>query len=284
MEGIIHMILVTGATGNVGKELVRLLVDKGRHFRVMVRDPKKLAVQSNLMEIAIGDLDKPETLLPAMQGIDKLFFVTPDTKQVTQLLQAAKQAGVKNVVKLSTIEADRSLGPGKWHRQQEELIKGMGFTWTFLRPTMMMVNTLEWWGETIKSLNAVYFPGGNGKVPPVDPYDVASVAYTVLTEPGHEGKIYELTGPESFTIGEMVGVLTKVLGKPIQYRDVPVFAAALGMLRFGLPIYLVIGLMQTLGALRRSEYAYMTDCVESVGKGKPRTFEQWCLHHKEAFQ
>jgi len=278
------MILVTGATGNVGKELVRLLVDNGIRFRVLVRDPKKLPVQSDQMDIAIGDLDKPEALPPAMQGIDKLFFVTPDTKQVTHLLQAARQAGIKHVIKLSTIEADRSLGPGKWHRQQEELIKSMGFTWTFLRPTMMMVNTLEWWGETIKSQNAVYFPGGSGKVPPVDPHDVASVAYAVLTQPGHEGKIYEITGPESFTIAEMVRILTKVLGKPIQYRDVPVFAAALGMLRFGLSFTLMIGLMQTLGALRRSEYAYVTDSVEKVGKAKPRTFEQWCLHHKAAFQ
>jgi len=278
------MILVTGATGNVGKELVKLLIEKGTRFRVLVRDPKKLAVHSNQMEIAIGDLDKPETFLPGLRGIDKLFFVTPDTKQVTHLLQAARQAGVKHIIKLSTIEADRSLGPGKWHRQQEELIKSMGFTWTFLRPTMMMVNTIEWWGATIKSQNAVYFPGGNGKVPPVDPYDVATAVCTVLTEPGHEGKIYELTGPESFTIGEMVTILTKVLNKPIQYRDVPVFAAAVGMLRFGLPFYLVIGLMQTLGALRRSEYAYVTDSVERLGKGKPRTFEQWCLHHREAFQ
>jgi Predicted nucleoside-diphosphate-sugar epimerases len=182
------MILITGATGNVGKELIKLLIDKGTRFRVFVRDPKKLMLHSDQMEVAIGDLDNPETLAPAMQGIDKLFFVTPDTKQVTQLLQAAKQADVKHVIKLSTIEADRSIGPGKWHRQQEELIKTMGFAWTLLRPTMMMVNTVDWWAATIKSQNAVYFPGGNGKVPPVDPYDVAFVACMVLTEPGTKEK------------------------------------------------------------------------------------------------
>jgi uncharacterized protein YbjT (DUF2867 family) len=149
---------------------------------------------------------------------------------------------------------------------------------------MMMVNTVEWWGETIRTQNAVYFPGGKGRVSPVDARDVAKVACTVLTESGHESKTYELTGPESLTIGEMVDILAKALKKPIQYRDVPVFAAALGMLRFKVPVFLVLALMQTLGALRRSEYAYVTDVVERVGKCKPRTYHDWCLENVASFQ
>jgi uncharacterized protein YbjT (DUF2867 family) len=278
------MILVTGATGNVGKELVKQLVDKGVQVRVLLRDQKKAAALGDRVEVVIGDLNKPETLGAPMQGVEKLFLVTPDTGQVANLLKVAKQAGVQHVVKLSTIEADRSLGPGKWHRQQEELIKSMGFEWTFLRPTMMMVNTIEWWGETINSQNAVYFPGGKGKVSPVDPRDVATIACTVLTQSGHEGQIYELTGPEAFTISEMVQILAKALDKPIRYTDVPVFAAAMGMLRFGLPFYVVMGLMQTLSALRRSEYAYVTDVVEQVGKCEPRTFNEWCRENIAAFQ
>lgn len=278
------MILVTGATGNVGKDLVKRLVDKGAQVRVLLRDQKKAAALGDRVEVVIGDLNKPETLGAPMQGVEKLFLVTPDTGQVANLLKVAKQAGVKHVVKLSTIEADRSLGPGKWHRQQEELIKSMGFEWTFLRPTMMMVNTIEWWGETIKSQNAVYFPGGKGKVSPVDPRDVATIACTVLTQSGHEGQIYGLTGPEAFTISEMVQIVAKALDKPIRYTDVPVFAAAMGMLRFGLPFYVVMGLIQTLGALRRSEHAYVTDVVEQVGKCKPRTFNEWCRENIAAFQ
>ena len=277
------MTLVTGATGNVGKELVKQLVDKGVQVRVLLRDQKKAAALGDRVEVVIGDLNKPETLGAPMQGVEKLFLVTPDTGQVANLLKVAKQAGVQHVVKLSTIEADRSLGPGKWHRQQEELIKCMGFEWTFLRPTMMMVNTIEWWGETIKSQNAVYFPGGKGKVSPVDPRDVATIACTVLTQSGHEGQIYELTGPEALTIAEMVEVLAKVLGRPIRYTDVPVFAATIGMLRFGLPVYVVMGLMQTLRALRKSEYAYVTDIVERIGKCEPHTFEEWCRDSVTAF-
>ena len=166
------MILVTGATGNVGKHLVGQLVDRGAQVRVLVRDESKAAYLDTNVERAVGDLDEPVTLTTALCGIDRLYLVTPDTQQVINLLEVARRSGVKHVVKQSTIEADRSIGPGKWHREQEELIRASGLAWTFLRPTMMMGNTIEWWAATIKSQGAVYFPGGKGKVPPVDPRDV----------------------------------------------------------------------------------------------------------------
>jgi uncharacterized protein YbjT (DUF2867 family) len=252
--------------------------------RTLVRDERKLAAVSNRVEIAVGDLDKPETLEASMKGIRRLFLVTPDTRQVTNLLDAAKHAGVQHVVKLSTIEADRSLGPGKWHREQEKLIEASGMDWTFLRPTMMMVNTIEWWADMIKSRGAVYFPGGKGKVSPVDPRDVAAVACAVLTQPVHAGQTYPLTGPESLTIGEMVQTIGQVLGKRLRYVSMPSFAAAIWMRRSGLPKYVVKALVETMGALRRSEYAYIKDDVERVSGCKPRSFEAWCREHITAFQ
>jgi uncharacterized protein YbjT (DUF2867 family) len=278
------MILVTGATGHVGKELVEQLLAEGAQVRVLVRDERKVAHLGHRVERAVGDLDQAETLVAAMRGIDRLFFVTPETRQVVNLLEAAKQAGIRHVVKQSTIEADRSLGPGKWHREQEELIKAAGTAWTILRPTMMMVNTIEWWAATIKSQGAVHFPGGKGRVSPVDPRDVAAVACKVLTRSGHEGQTYELTGPELLTIGDMVQIIGKVLGKRLRYVNVPVFLAAIWLRRFGLPRYVVQGLVETLGALRRSEYAYVTDAVERVGQRQPRRFEMWCRDHVTAFQ
>jgi uncharacterized protein YbjT (DUF2867 family) len=264
--------------------LVQQLHEKGEQVRILVRDERRAASLPESVERAVGDLDRPETLSGAVQGIQRLFMVTPDTQQVMNLLEAARQAGVRLLVKLSTIEADRSLGPGKWHRVQEELIQASGLDWTFLRPTMMMVNTIEWWSATIKTQRAVYFPGGKGKVPPVDPGDVARVACAVLTSPGHQGKVYELTGPEALTIGEMVHVLEKALGTSIRYVNVPPFLAAIWMRRFGLPKYVVDGLIETLGALRRSEYADVTDAVERVTGCQPRGFEAWCRENMTAFQ
>jgi uncharacterized protein YbjT (DUF2867 family) len=260
------------------------LLDKGVPVRALGRDERKLAALSDRVELAVGDLDKPETLETAMQGIQCIYIVTPVTQQVVNLLEAAQRAGVQHVVKQSTIEADRSLGPGEWHRQQEELIASSGMDWTFLRPTMMMVNTIEWWAATIKSQGAVYFPGGKGRVSPVDPRDVAAVACAVLTQPGHTGQIYPLTGPEALTIAEMVQVIGRVLGRPLRYVSMPSFAAALWMRRSGLPPYLVKALVETLGALRKSEYAYVTEAVERVSGCKPRSFEMWCREHISAFQ
>lgn len=280
------MILISGATGNVGKYLVPFLVEKGASVRVLVRDPRKVAALGNRVEVAVGDLDKPESLPAAMQGIDQLYFVTPVPEQVERLVAAAKEAGVRHVVKQSTIEADRWLGPGKWHRHQEELIKASGMAWTFLRPTLMMSNTIEWWSVTVKSQRSVYFPGGNGdgKVVPVDPWDVAAVAAAVLTQPEHhQGCTYPLTGPEPLSIPEMVEILGNVLGKPIRYVNVPAFIGKFAMLRNGLPRYVANGLMETLAALRRNEYGYVTDCVTQVTGALPRSFEAWCREHAGAF-
>jgi uncharacterized protein YbjT (DUF2867 family) len=279
------MILVTGATGNVGKFLIPQLLAKGAPVRILVRDKSKVAHLGERVECVIGDLDRPETLRPAMQDVDRLYIVTPDTQQVTCLLAAAKEAGVSHVVKQSTIEADRALGPGKWHRAQEELIIASGMGWTFLRPTMMMVNTIEWWAATIKSHGAVYFPGGKGKVAPVAPADVAAVAAAVLTDaPAHNGQVYDLTGPESLTIGAMVQTLGQTLGLRLRYVNVPAPLAALWLRRMGLPGYVVTGLVETLGALRRSEYAYVTDAVAQVGGVKPQCYAAWCAANRGAFQ
>jgi uncharacterized protein YbjT (DUF2867 family) len=149
---------------------------------------------------------------------------------------------------------------------------------------MFASNTIEWWGETIQRQSAVYFPGGKGRVPPVDPRDVAAVACSVLTQPGHEGQTYEVTGPTALTIGEMVETIENALRKRIRYVNVPPFLAAIWLRRFGLPGYVVDGLMETLRALRRNEYAYVTDAVERIGGQKPFTFEEWCCENIKSFQ
>jgi len=148
-----------------------------------------------------------------------------------------------------------------------------------------MSNSIEWWAESIKGQGSVFFPGGKkGRIAPVDPRDVASVAAYALTQPDHNGKAYELTGSQLFTIGEMVQVISKVLGKPIQYRDIPPIAAKLFMLKTGTDKALVSALMEMLGSLRRGEGAVVTDTVQQVTGQEPRTFEAWCCEHVDAFR
>jgi uncharacterized protein YbjT (DUF2867 family) len=174
---------------------------------------------------------------------------------------------------------------GKWHYEREELIRASGLDWTFLRPGMFMSNSIEWWADSIKRQGSVFFPGGKkGKVAPIDPGDVARAAAYALTQPGHSGQAYALTGSELFTIGEMVQVISQVLGKPIQYVDIPPIAAKLFMLKTGMDKALVNALMEMLSSLRRNEGAIVTDAVQRITNQSPRTFEAWCREHRKAFQ
>jgi (4-alkanoyl-5-oxo-2,5-dihydrofuran-3-yl)methyl phosphate reductase len=280
------MILVTGATGNIGKELVPILYETGQSIRVLVRDEMKVAHLDPSIERVVADLNDPKTLLPAMNGVERIFLVTYEMQQDSNVIETAKRAGVRQIVKLSTLEATaHKIEVGKWHYEREELIRASGLDWTFLRPGMFMSNTVEWWAESIKGQGSVFFPGGKkGRVAPIDPRDIASVAACALTLSGHNGKVYELTGPELFTTGEMVQVISNVLGKPIQYRDIPPIAAKLFMLKTGMDKTLVNALMEMLGSLRRDEGAIVTDTVEQVTGQQPGTFEAWCRQHMEAFQ
>lgn len=278
------MILIIGATGKVGKELVQQLLERGRSIRVLSRDSRKLAHLDPRIERFVGDLDKPETLKPALEGVERMFLITFETQQDIHVIEAAKRAGVQQIVKLSTLEASKPhLRVGKWHREREEWIEASGLGWTFLRPGMFMTNTIEWWAETIKKQGAVYFPGAKGRVAPIDPRDVAAVAAIALTQPGHSGKIYELTGPELLTIGEMAQVIGCTLGKAIKYVDVPLFAAKVQMLLSGMDRELVGALMEVASELRSDRGAQLTDTVEQVTGRRARPFEAWCAEHIKAF-
>ena len=279
------MILVTGATGHVGRELVPQLLEMGHSVRVLVRDPHKVAQLDPGVERAVGDLERPATLESAMAGVDGIFLLTFQTDQDANVLAAAKRAGVRRVVKLSTLEAsDLRLQIGRWHRERERLIEGSGLEWTFLRPGMFMSNAVDWWAESIKGQGGVFFPGGKARVAPIDPRDVAAVAAAALTRPGHEGHVYELTGPELLTIRQMVETIEHVLGSPLRYQNIPPFVARFFMSRSGMDKSLVKALMELVASLQRDEGAVATGTVEQVLGRAPRSFEAWCLEHVDSFR
>lgn len=280
------MILVTGVTGHIGKELVPQLQAMGKRIRVLVRDERKVAHLHPSIERAVGDLNDLELLRCAMRDVERVFLVTFETQQDVNVIEAAKHCGVQHIVKLSTLEAgEHKIQVGKWHYEREELIRASGLDWTFLRPGMFMSNSIEWWAESIKAQDSVFFPGGKkGKAAPIDPRDVAHVAALALTQPGHIRKSYELTGTELFTIGEMVKVISNVLGRPIKYMDIPPFAAKLFMLKTGMDKTLVNALMEMLNSLRRNEGAIVTPTFQQLTGYPPRAFEAWCQEHKAAFQ
>jgi uncharacterized protein YbjT (DUF2867 family) len=280
------MILITGATGHIGKELIPPLNETGYPIRVFVRDEQKVAHLDPIIQRAMDDLNDPASLVAALRDVEKVFLVTFETRQDIHVVEAAKRAGVQHIVKLSTLEAtEHKIKVGKWHYEREELIRASGLDWTFLRPGMFMSNSIEWWSDSIKGRGSVFFPSGKkGKVAPVDPRDIARVAALALTQPGHSQQVYELTGSELFTLGGMVQIISSVLGKPIQYTAIPPIAAKLFMLKSGMDKALVNALMEMLASLRRNEGAVVTDTVQRVTGHLPIRFEAWCRKHMEAFQ
>jgi (4-alkanoyl-5-oxo-2,5-dihydrofuran-3-yl)methyl phosphate reductase len=169
------------------------------------------------------------------------------------------------------------------HREKELFIEETGIPWTFLRPGGFMSNALLWWVDTIKSQGKVFNPAGDGKTAPISPYDIAAVAAVALSTTGHEGKAYDLTGPELLSTYDQVGILSKVIGKPIQCVDIPIDVAVQRMRSSRLPDALVAGMSDLWARVRENEGTFHTNEVERL-TGKPaQTFETWCHEHREAF-
>ncbi len=281
------MILVTGATGNIGSELVEQLVRKGEALRVVTRDPKKVAHLDARIERVIGDLSEEETIKRAVKGVDSIFMFPllydQNHKSNRALLKSAKEAGVAKVVMLSSMGAARADNEiGRLHREKEELVESSGIPWTLLRPGSFMTNTYQWL-PMIKHQNKVFNPTGDGKVAPISPRDIAAVAVTALTNEGHDGKIYELTGPELLSAREQVAELAKATGIKIECVDVPVGAAADQARKGGVPDFVVDGLTKLWEHIKEGRSARKTEEVEKLTGQAGETFKQWCEKHRDAF-
>lgn len=282
------MILVTGATGTVGSEVVEQLLAAGHPVRVLTRNPGKAAKYASKVEIAQGDLANPETLTAAFAGVDRVFLLAtgPELAKLEgHAIEAAKKASVKHIVKLSAAgaELDPGIALGRWHRESEKHLEGSGLAWTILRPSSFDSNALSWAGM-IKDKGTVFHVTGNGKVTPIDPRDIAAVAVAALTLPGHEGKIYEMTGPESLTTAEMVAKISKAIEKPLQAIDTPEAGARAGMLAQGMPLVMVEAILELM-ALVRGGFRDKPNLVVEEVLGRPaRTFDAWLQDHVTAFR
>lgn len=277
-------ILLIGATGTVGTELVAELVDKGVAVRALTRDAARADKLGEKVEVVVGDLDDPTTLVRAMHGVERVFLITTGTRQDENALAAARQTGVRHIVKISTQEAGWTPveGHGHWHKEREDLIRASGLAWTFLRPSMYMSHALSW-ADGIRSDNVVHSAGSNGKLGPVDPRDVAAVAAVALTAPGHENQAYELTGPELLATADMTAVLAEVTGRPIRHVGLSDAEQGAAFAKMGLPEYAVSGLVETFSLIRGGRFAYLTHDVEKVTGVRPRTFEIWAREHAASF-
>jgi uncharacterized protein YbjT (DUF2867 family) len=278
-------ILVTGATGTIGSQVVAAL--KGHNdvkVRVGVRNAAKAAslVGGNVTAVDF-EYDKPEQVKAAVAGVQKLFLVTPFSQDqvelATRLVDAAKAAGVKHIVKLSAFGCDFEPGIqlGRWHRAVEKAIEASGIQWTFLRPNNFMENFINFYppGQD----GNIYLPWGQGACSFIAGEDVAAVAAKALTSTGHEGQAYVLTGPEAFTVGQAAATIGEVSGRKVSYVDVPEAAAHKAMTDMGMPAWMVDAMMELHGIDKAGYAAAVTDAVQRITGRAPKSFAQFARQH-----
>jgi len=283
------VILITGATGNNGQELIRQLTAMGQRVRVLIRKPAEAAkLDGSNIEVAVGDFDKPETLEAALQGVEKAFLLTPVAERFVQwqkdFIEAAQRAKIKHLVKFSGMGAD-SHSPSellKLHAETDDILRSSGVPFTILQPNSFHQNVLSF-ANTIKVQGVFYWPLKNASQSTVDIRDISAVAAKVFTSSGHEGKSYVITGPEALTFQQVAEKLSSVLGRKIQYVDVPISAAADGMRKSGMPDWNVQAVSDLLAYFATGAAATVTDIVPRL-LGRPATsFEQFVKDHRAAF-
>jgi len=276
------MILVTGAMGNIGSEVVRQLTQKGERIRVLSRDPGNAPRFPKPVEFAVGDLQKPGTLEASLAGIEKAFLLAHAAELpaiAEKFVEVAKRAGVKHIV-LNSSNMSPKTKIGGWHLEAENILKSSGLAWTMLRPGNLASNAIRW-AATIRSQGAVFSPL-NEKTVLTDPRDVGAVAAEVLSGSGHEGKTYALTGPEAISPSEQLDCIAKAINKVLKFVEVPLPVARANMLKSGLPEVLADAILELMKA-EGPESTRITATVQEITGRPAGTFADWAKDHRRFF-
>jgi len=272
------MILVTGATGNIGSALVARLLESGAQVRALVRSAPKAPKG---VEAAVGDFDKPATLEAAMKGVDKVFMLAAGAQEPATIA-AAERAGVKHLVMLSSLGVVEMIASGPMHIGGEKALQASKLAWTILRPHEFMTNALQW-VPTVRSQGVIYRASGSGGAPMIDPRDIADVAAKVLTSEGHESKIYALTGPEVLIGDDLARCLSDAIGKPVKFVDVPGSALRDQLASYRMPVPAVDAIVAFYDSVRAGKQAEVLPTLKSL-TGSSRTFATWAKDNAAAFR
>jgi uncharacterized protein YbjT (DUF2867 family) len=270
-------ILITGATGNVGSAVLDNLGTTDVGLRALAHDESKArSLRDRGVEAIVGDFLQPETLSPALEGVGTVLLVTPiHPEQVTQasnVIKAAKESGNDlRIVRLSVHQAFHQ-APARNSRQHAEIedeLASSGLPYTLLRPTTFMQNTLMA-ARTVASEGRIYQPFKDGRLGMIDARDIGEVAAKVLTEEGHEGEVYTLTGPAAISFYDVAQALSEVLGKEVSYVPIPLEKAKEAMLDMGLSEWRADVLIEYAKAHSEGYSDFTTKDVERL-TGHPAT-------------
>jgi uncharacterized protein YbjT (DUF2867 family) len=293
-------ILVTGATGTVGSEVVKqLLAAKGQKEDIIVKAAARSANDDTFRNLGVQvvqlDYNKPDTLSTALRGIDKLFLLTPFQSNMvdltSNLVNEAKNAGVRYIVKQSVLGADAEPGitPSRLHRQAEKVIEESGIPFTFLRPNFFMQNFVTFYSHFIKTQGAFYVPAEDAKASFVDVRDIAAVAVKALSgsskngKANHIRKVYDITGGEALSYGQAAEILSKEIGKKVNYLNISDEDARKGMKDMGADEWTINSMIELFGITRAGYLSEISPAVEQVTGNKPISFSQFAKDYAGAF-
>ncbi|RZQ61655.1 SDR family oxidoreductase [Amycolatopsis suaedae] len=279
------MIVVTGATGNIGRPLTRALAEAGEQVTAVSRNAA--AVPDGVRHV-VADLAEPTGLEPALAGAKALFLLlSGDLHAIganpADIIEKAVAAGVRRVVLLSSLGvATRPFGTTRVAmRELEDTLRESGSAWAILRPGGFASNAL-WWAESVRTQRVVAAPFGDTGVPIVDPADIAEVAAACLLDDRHTGGVYELTGPEVITPRGQTAAIAAALGSPVRFQELTREAAKAGMTR-SMPAELADDTLDILGSPNPAELRVSPDVERVLGRA-PRSFADWAARNVAAFR
>ncbi|MGW2293518.1 SDR family oxidoreductase [Streptomyces violaceorubidus] len=274
-------ILLTGATGKVGRHVTEGLVASGHQVRALTRSPRDAALPAGV-EVVRGDLEDPGTVQAALEGIDRMYlFPVPETAQEVAAL--ARKAGVGRIVVLSSssVLEDEGNPSHRHHRAVERAVEDSGAEWTFVRPDEFAGNAVWKWGDSIRTQGVVRAPYGQAARAVVHEADIAAVVVAALLEDGHAGESYLVTGPQALTQVEQVRAVSRAIGREIRFEELDREAGRAAM-SAAMPPEVVEMLLDYLAESAVTP-GPVSDAVRRVTRREARTFASWAAEHADLF-
>ena len=282
-------ILVISANSNVGSAAVRHLAKAKIPVRAAVRNLAKAESLKPLgVELAYADMDDPKTLAGALNGIETAILATPADLGLPRLhalfYDAAREHGVKHIVRVSAMGADPAspLQLGRMHGEAEKALETSGIAWTHLRPQHFMQNFFAQLGA-ILTQGKIFYCAGKGRLAFVDARDVGAVAAACATSPGHEGKVYDVTGPEAITYATVAAKIAERMDRKVEYVDLPADAAAQGMIASGMPEWLAKDLAMLGQFAAEGKASAASSVVRDITGREANSFDQFLDDHAHIF-
>jgi uncharacterized protein YbjT (DUF2867 family) len=286
-------ILITGATGNVGRQVVSQLLATDVRVRAMARNPESAGLPRQV-EVVRGDLTSPTTLDQCLDGVDAVFLIwqAPTAGVAPALERIAKHT--RRIVFLSNLTVrdgieEQAHPVTALHARIERLIEMSGVRWTFLRPGAFAANARIWWAPQVRTGDVVRWPYAGAVTSPIHERDIAAVAVRALCEDGHAGAKYILTGPQSLTQRDQVRTIGEAIGRPLRFEEIPQEAARCEMASI-MPAAIVDMLLDAwqnveyAGSARIGKPAPVTSTVAEITGVPARSFHDWAVDHAVEFQ